>query len=102
MFLLRAFDSSVFLIFFTRSIMTMKSGDGIYESPADGRYLGVILLHSSNDIIKHALNYSYDLMNTNDFLELNGKLFKLTFLYVNERYSSKTKSKSFISSSLIW
>lgn len=43
-------------------------------------------LHSSNDIIKHALNYSYDLMNTNDFLELNGKLFKLTFLYFNERY----------------
>lgn len=33
----------------TGSIMTMKSGDGIYESPADGRYLGVILLHSSNN-----------------------------------------------------
>lgn len=34
----------------TGSTMTMKSGDGIYESPADGRYLGVILLNSSNNI----------------------------------------------------
>lgn len=32
----------------TGSIMTMQSGDGSYECPASGRYLGIVLLHASN------------------------------------------------------
>lgn len=58
------------------TIMTMKSGDGTYECPATGRYLGVVLLHSSNDIYNDYITVT----NSNGYVvitEFNAKKYLL-------------------------
>lgn len=60
----------------TSSIMTMKSGDGVYDCPAAGRYLGIILLHSLNDIYNDYITVT----NSNGYValtEFNAKKFLL-------------------------
>jgi len=60
----------------TSSIMTMKSGNGVYDCPAEGRYLGIILLHSIDDIYNDYITVS----NQNRYVALtdfNAKKFLL-------------------------
>lgn len=60
----------------TSSIMTMKSGDGVYDCPSEGRYLGIILLHSTNDIYTDYITVS----NSDGYViltEFNAKKFLL-------------------------
>jgi len=61
----------------TSSIMTMKSGYGTYECPAEGRYLGVVLLHNIynniyNDYITVGSSQNYVILT-----EINAKKYLL-------------------------